>query len=92
MSINIIPETELRKNIAKTLDKVEKDDETLFVTKNGHAVATLISVDKYNRILSELEDRLDEQDELIVKQVHEARKSYKSRKVNNIEDIIKSKK
>jgi hypothetical protein len=41
------------------------------------AVTTLIPVERYNYLMSELEDRLDEQDLQLVKDVQEAKQQYR---------------
>ncbi|MEW6040170.1 MAG: type II toxin-antitoxin system Phd/YefM family antitoxin [Elusimicrobiota bacterium] len=92
MSIEIISETEARNKMAKVIQLVRDRGDTLFITKNGRAVATLISAEKYNYIMSELEDKLDENDEKLAKEINEARKQYKKGEYRTLEDILKTKK
>ena len=92
MAIEVISETEARNKMSKVIRTVRDKGDTLFITKNGRAVATLISTEKYNYIMSELEDKFDENDEKLVKEILEGKKQYRSGKFRALEDVLKSKK
>jgi prevent-host-death family protein len=78
MSISILPASEVRSQWATILKDLGKEQRTCFVTKNGRAVAALLSMESYERLMSDLEDRLDETDETLSSEVAQARQQLKA--------------
>ncbi len=77
---NILPASELRSKMAFVLSALRKEGAPCFVTKSGRAVAALLPIDLYDRLISALEDRLDEDDMRLASEVREARGEYKAKK------------
>lgn len=78
MTIKILPTSDVRNNFASILIQLKKQHSACFVTKNGRAVATLLPIEMYDQMMQALEDRLDENDHVLAKEVEEARQQYKS--------------
>ncbi len=78
MNIKILPTSDVRNHLASILIQLQKEQGTCFITKNGRAVATLLPIQAYEHIMNELEDRLDENDPILAKEVEEARQQYKA--------------
>lgn len=77
MTINALPASAVRNHMADVLAQLQKTHGPCLVTKNGKAVAALLSIDAYNRLLSDLEDRLDETDDQLIHEVEEARQQFR---------------
>jgi len=80
MAIKIIPSTEVRDHMASVIKQISKEGDACFITQYGKAEAVMISVDRFNELMSLLEDVLDEKDELLALRVEEARSNYKKGK------------
>ena len=78
MSIRILPASEVRNGMATVLRDLRKEGAPCFVTKNGRAVAALMSMELYERLMSDLEDRLDETDEGLADEVRESRRQHRA--------------
>ena len=52
---NIIPVSDLRKDAAKLLKKLNKDNDPLIITQRGRAAAVLIGVEAYEKFEHEKE-------------------------------------
>lgn len=76
MPIKIYPSTELRKHTKEILREVCKEPDACYITVHGKAEAVLLNVDQYNHIISELEDRFDEQNSALVKEVKQNWQDY----------------
>jgi len=90
MTIEVLPVNKFKIGITKILNEIKKQDEVCIVTKNGYGVAVVLPIKRYNYLLSNLEDHLDEQDEILVHNVEKARREYRSGKFRYLEDIITS--
>lgn len=78
MTYKIMPASEIRSHFAEILNGLRKESRPCFVTKSGHAVAAILSMEAYEELLSELEDRQDETDPELVHAVDEARHQFKA--------------
>ena len=78
MTIKILPISDVRSHFAEVLSHLEKDNAACFVTKNGRSVAALLSMERYEQLMSDLEDRLDETDETLARDVEQARKEFRA--------------
>ena len=76
MTINILPASEVRNRFSAVLSNLRKEEAPCFVTKNGRAVAALLSMEAYEQLMSDLEDRLDETDDALMQHISEARRQY----------------
>lgn len=83
-----IPATEVRNNMAKVLAKIQKERATCLVTQRGRGVAALLPLEVYNRMVSDFEDWLDEQDEELAKEVECARREYREGKFKTLDQIF----
>lgn len=78
MTVKILPVSNVRNHLADVLRSIEKDDAACFMTRNGRAVAALLTMERYERLMSDLEDRLDEQDETLARDVAQARREFRT--------------
>ena len=90
MPIKIYPSTELRNHTKEILREVCKEPDACYITVHGKAEAVLLSVDQYNHIMSELEDRFDEQDPELLREVKEAMRDYHAGKGIPFREWLKS--
>lgn len=90
MPIKIYPSTELRSHTKKILQEVVREPDACYITVHGKAEAVLLSVDKYNYLVSELEDRFDEQDPVLARQIKKARENYRRGKGIPFREWLKS--
>lgn len=78
MTIKILPASDVRSHFSSVLKSLHKDHVPCFVTKSGRAIAALLSMELYEQLMSDLEDRLDETDEELAQEVAEARRDYRA--------------
>ncbi len=64
MAVNVIPISEAKKHLSAVVSDVEKEKKVYCIAKNSRAVAMLIGIKGYNRLLDRLEDLEDMQDML----------------------------
>ncbi len=65
--INIRPISDLRNSFSKIEDIVLKEDQTLYLTKNGYGSMVVMSIEKYCKLIDNIDAKLDEADELAKK-------------------------
>ena len=53
--INIRPVSDLRNKFSEIEDLVLKEDEAVYLTKNGYGSMVVMSLDKYSKLISDLE-------------------------------------
>ena len=87
MAIKILPASDVRNHFSSVLNDLRKDATPCFVTKSGRAVAALLSMEAYEQLMSDLEDRLDESDELLARDVEEARRQFRAGKSKRLKDL-----
>jgi PHD/YefM family antitoxin component YafN of YafNO toxin-antitoxin module len=69
MTVATMPVSAVRKELNALLSKLTKP---LLVTQHGHVRAVLLSVDRYNALVEELEDARDDRDAELARAVAEA--------------------
>lgn len=84
MTIKILPASDLRSRLASVLTDLCKEPTPCYVTKKGRAVAALMSMETYERLMSDLEDRLDETDSTLAEEVAESRRQFRSGKTKRL--------
>ncbi len=77
MGIQILPSTQVRDHMAEVIKHITEEGSSCFITQYGKAEAVLLSVERFNELMSLVEDALDEKDELLALRVEEARTSFK---------------
>ena len=87
MTIKILPASEVRNRLAHVLSDLRKEGQTCFVTKNGRAVAALVSMEVYEQLMSDLEDRADEMDQTLAREVEESRRQFRRGKSKTFKDV-----
>ena len=60
--INIRPVSDLRNKYPEIEDLVLKEDEAVYLTKNGYGSMVVISLEEYSRLTDDVELKLDEAD------------------------------
>jgi prevent-host-death family protein len=80
MSVKILASTEVRDHMSQVLNDVSKNGNSCFITQHGKAQAVILSVDRFEELLSLVEDSLDEKDELLALRITQARRTYKKGK------------
>ena len=78
MTITILPASEVRNRWATVLRQLRQDGKTCLVTKSGRAVAAFMPMEKYEQLMSDLEDRRDETDLPLAQDVQESRRQFKA--------------
>ena len=53
---DILPVSEFRNNASNTIERIKTQDATVILTQNGRAVAALLSIPEYQRLLNELSE------------------------------------
>jgi PHD/YefM family antitoxin component YafN of YafNO toxin-antitoxin module len=76
MAIKILPSSEVRDHMAEIIKSIAAEGSSCFITQYGKASAVMISVDRFNELMSLVEDALDEKDELLALRVEEARRNF----------------
>ena len=79
MAIKILPSTEVRDHMSQIIKEISKEGTSCFITQYGKAEAVMLSVERFNELISLIEDVLDEKDELLTLRVEEARLNYKKK-------------
>lgn len=79
MSIQILPSTEVRDRMAQIIKQISRDGNSCFITQYGKAEAVMMSVERFDELMSLVEDALDEKDEFLALQVERARRSYRQK-------------
>ena len=77
MSMRILPSSEVRNHLSEIIKSLSKEGTSCFITQYGKAEAVMISIDRFNDLISLLEDVLDERDELLTLRVEQARRNFK---------------
>ncbi len=80
MGMKILPSSEVRDNMAQIIKSIAEEGASCFITQYGKAQAVMIGVDRFNELMSLVEDALDEKDELLALRLEEARREYKKKK------------
>lgn len=88
MATYILPTSQLRTKMPQILSQITKEAVPCFVTKNGRAVATLLPIELYDQLMSDLEDKLDEQDAQLPKEIRRVRKEIRQGKTRTIDQIL----
>ena len=63
--INIRPVSDLRNKYPEIEDLVLKEDEAVYLTKNGYGSMVVLSIDAYSRLTEDVEYALDEADRML---------------------------
>ena len=77
MGIQILPSTQVRDHMAQIMKQVSEEGTSCFITQYGKAEAVLLGVERFNELMSLVEDALDEKDELLALRVEEAKRNFK---------------
>ena len=77
MEMHILPASEVRNQLSSVIKDIKKEGVPYFVTQHGKAVMVLMDMERYNELMSRLEDLADEQDERLAKRVKEARRNFR---------------
>lgn len=64
MAVDVIPISEAKKNLSAVVSEVEKEKKVYCIARNSRAVAMLVGIKGYNRLLEQLEDLEDVRDML----------------------------
>lgn len=87
MAIKVLPTSAVRGSLPQILADLARDGGPCILTRNGRAVGALLSIDAYNQVLDDLEDRMDERDPQLIREVREAERQMKRGLGKRIEDI-----
>ena len=60
--LNIRPVSDLRNKYPEIEDLVLKEDEAVYLTKNGYGSMVVMSIDMYDKLTDNIESKLDEAD------------------------------
>ena len=89
MRTKIYPTSELRDHMSDILKSVCKESEAAYITVHGKPQAVIMSTGHYEKIMSDLEDYLDEHDEELWKRIDESRKEFKEGKSISLDEYLK---
>jgi prevent-host-death family protein len=76
MSVKILASTDVRDHMSQVINDIAQNGHSCFITQYGKAEAVLLSIDRFDELMSLVEDALDEKDELLALRVEQARRSY----------------
>jgi len=76
MSVKIMPATEVRDRMSQVISDISEHGDSCFITQYGKAEAVMLSIDRFDELMSLVEDALDEKDELLALRVEQARRNY----------------
>jgi PHD/YefM family antitoxin component YafN of YafNO toxin-antitoxin module len=76
MSVKIMPATEVRDRMSQVISEISENGDSCFITQYGKAEAVMLSIDRFDELMSLVEDALDEKDELLALRVKQARRNY----------------
>jgi prevent-host-death family protein len=57
MAARIIPVSDLRRNVSRTIKALQQQDEAVYITQHGRPRAVLVSYDHYEQLLQQAGDR-----------------------------------
>lgn len=84
--IQIRPVSDLRNAFPKIEDLVVNQNQTVYLTKNGYGSMVVMSLEKYEKIIGDIEDKLDYADKVAeetdVRYTHDEVFSNMRRKIN----------
>ncbi|VAX37658.1 hypothetical protein MNBD_UNCLBAC01-1655 [hydrothermal vent metagenome] len=80
MGVTILPSTEVRDHMSRVIKDISREGTSCFITQYGKAQAVMMSIDRFNELMSLVEDTMDEKDEMLALRVQEARVNYKKGK------------
>ena len=61
MSTNIIPISDLRRQASQVVKSLREGNQAIYITKNGRPTAVLVDYEKYEALLAQLEELLQNQ-------------------------------
>lgn len=61
MSTNIIPISDLRRYASQVVKRLREGSDAIYITKNGRPAAVLVDYEKYEALLAQLEELLQNQ-------------------------------
>jgi len=71
MAVRMMPASDVRKRLHQLLNAL--DDRPLYITAHGRARAVLLDVDRYDRLIEQLEDLADACDPEVARALAEAK-------------------
>lgn len=77
MAVKVLPSSALRSQIAEVIKEVSQEGDACFITLHGKAQVVLLGVERFNHLMSLIEDVLDEQDAVLALRVKEARRNFR---------------
>ena len=80
MAIKVLPSSEVRDHMAAVIKALSENGDSCFITQYGKAEAVMLSVERFNQLMSLVEDTLDENDELLALRVKESQHNYRKGK------------
>lgn len=83
----MLPASEVRSRFSSVIGELRRGGGACYITRNGKAVAAVISVEALEGLLSDLEDRLDERDRALSREVAEARRQCRRGKSTSLREI-----
>ncbi len=88
MTTTVLPTSEVQTKIGAILNKLNETKEPVFISRYGQAEAVLLSLERYNAIMSLLEDREDELDTALGQRIQEEREAFARGEGRNFEAFI----
>lgn len=76
MAVTILPTSEVRDKIASVLNRLSETGEPIFITRYSKAEAVLLPLERYNAMMSLLEDREDELDTALGRRLLQEREAH----------------
>lgn len=57
MATKIIPVSDLRRNVSRTIKEIQEEDQTVYITQHGRPQAVLVSYEHYEQLLQQVRDQ-----------------------------------
>ncbi|MBI4370042.1 MAG: type II toxin-antitoxin system Phd/YefM family antitoxin [Elusimicrobia bacterium] len=84
-----LPATEFRGNLAAIISKIRREGATCMITQKGRATAVVLPLEVYNRLISDLEDWMDENDPELTQEIEQGLRDYRAKKTQTLKQILK---
>jgi len=78
MGIRILPTSEVRDHMSEVIRSFKENDVPCYITQHGKATAVLLPIQRFEAMMSLLEDAEDEMDSRLAHRITQARKEYAS--------------
>jgi prevent-host-death family protein len=81
---HILPVTKVKRHLLEILKRMEEEDETIAVTRNGEAVGIIMSLSRYGALMETIDILSDSN---VLKSLEKSKADFKEGRIYSDEDI-----